>query len=157
MSTIEETSGRGVKVVYGPRTANEPSMGRGLPNSNTKEVRISLAGTDVQAGLDVFDEVILPAGALPRRVVVEIEEVFVLGGTTPTILFGTETSEVTNGFVVSEAQAEAAATYEITSFAGTWAAALAADTAIGVALGGSTPTVTSAGVINVSIEYDLLK
>ena len=96
----------------------------------------------------------LPAGAIIEDVYAEVSEVFVLGGTTPALEIGTETSEATNGFTVTEAQAEAAGTYDLTSaLSGTWAAPLAAATTVGLALSGTTPTVTSAGKMRVVIRY----
>ena len=96
----------------------------------------------------------LPAGAVVEDVYVKVTEAFALGGTTPTILLGTNGSEVTNGFVVSEAQAEATGSYDVTStLTGTWAAPLAAATTVGIALGGTSPTSTSAGKAKVVVRY----
>lgn len=96
----------------------------------------------------------LPVGAVLSDVIVQVKEVFVLGGTNPTILIGTQGSEVTNGFVISEAQAEAIGTYNVTaSKVGTWAAPIATAAQLGVALGGTTPTVTSAGRLDYYIKY----
>jgi len=154
---IESTTGRNVKNHFGPRLANEPSMGRGLSNNVTKELHINFKGSDVIANvLDILDEQVLPAGALVRRVVVDIKEVFVIGGTAPILSIGTEGSEATNGFDITEAQLEAAATVIISSFNGTWAATFAADTSIGTLLGGTSPTITAAGVAAIVIEYDLV-
>lgn len=96
--------------------------------------------------------VVIPAGAVISDVIVRTKEVFVLGGTTPTILVGTQGSEATNGFVVSQAQAQAVGTVLPTKV-GTWASPLAAATTIGVALGGTSPTVTAAGKLDVLIRY----
>ncbi|NOQ73238.1 MAG: hypothetical protein GQ574_14620 [Crocinitomix sp.] len=77
-----------------------------------------------------------------------------LGGTTPVIDIGTESTEATNGFTITEAQAEAVGMYDLTSaLAGTWAAGLAADTTVGLLLGGTSPTVTSAGKAKIVIRY----
>ena len=162
MSTIESTNGLGTKTVYGPRTSDEVSLGKGIVNGVTKEVRLvvkseSATVADFDGQLDDFDDVILPAGALPRRIVVRVKEAYVLGGTTPVISVGTEGTESTNGGDLAEASAEAAGTYEITSFNGTWAAALAADTVLGVNLGGTTPTITAAGISEFVVEYDLVQ
>ena len=154
---LESTSGRNVKQHFGPRLPNEPSMGRGLSNNVTKELRLNFKGSDVLSNvLDIFDEQVLPAGALVRRVVVDIKEVFVVGGTAPILSIGTEGSEATNGFDISEAELEAAASVVISSFNGTWAATLVADTPLGSLLGGTTPSITAAGVANIVIEYDLV-
>lgn len=96
----------------------------------------------------------IPAGAVIEDAYVVVSEAFALGGTSPTILVGTEGSEVTNGLVISEAQAEAAGTYDVTgTLTGTWAAGLAAETTLGLALGGTSPTVTTAGKLRVVVRY----
>lgn len=96
----------------------------------------------------------LPAGAVIEDVYVKVTEAFVLGGTTPAIEVGTEGSEATNGFTISEAQAEATGTYDLTSaLSGTWASPLAAATTVGLALSGTSPTTTDAGKLDVIIRY----
>lgn len=96
----------------------------------------------------------IPAGSIIEDAYVVVDEAFALGGTSPTILVGTEGSEATNGLVISETQAEAAGTYDVTStLTGTWAAGLAAETTLGLALGGTSPTVTTAGKLRVVIRY----
>lgn len=97
----------------------------------------------------------IPAGALIRNILVQTKAAITMTGTTPTILVGTEGSEVTNGFVISATQASTPGAYVETGV-GTWSATtpLAAATVIGVALGGTTPVVTSTGgQIDVLIEY----
>lgn len=109
---------------------------------------------DVATGDAFLVPIVLPVGAVLGDVIVQVKQVFVLGGTTPTILIGTQGSEVTNGFVISEAQAEAVGTYNVTATkTGTWASPIATAATVGVALGGTTPTVTSAGVLDFYIKY----
>ena len=100
-------------------------------------------------------EVILPAGSLPTLAYIDVSEVFVMGGTSPTILVGTSGSEATNGCVISEAIAEAVGTVDITStLTGTWDASLAAATTVGVTMGGTSPTATStAGKARLVVQY----
>jgi hypothetical protein len=86
--------------------------------------------------------------------VVEVQEAFNLGGTTPVINIGVSGSEGTNRVAqISKAQAEAVGTYSIAP-AGTLAVntPLAAPATIGVALGGTSPTSTSAGRVKVSFR-----
>lgn len=100
---------------------------------------------------------VLPGGAVIKAVYVDVEEVFVVTGTTPTVLIGTNGSEVTNGFVISEAILEATGTANLTStLTGTWdnEVPLAANTTIGIALGGTTPAITSAGKARVTIIFE---
>lgn len=122
------------------------------------ELSMTIDGTAASNGdFNVGPVFKLPAGAVVEDVYVKVTEAFVLGGTTPTILFGTDTSEVTNGFVISEAQAEAVASYDVTStLTGTWAAPLAAETSVGLAMGGTTPTSTAAGKLKVIVRYALV-
>lgn len=98
----------------------------------------------------------LPAGAIIRDVWYDGETAFALGGTSPTILIGTSGSEVTNGFVISEAVGESTNTARLTStLTGTWAVntPIQARTAIGIALGGTSPTIDRNGKARVTIEF----
>lgn len=132
----------------------------GVNHSDTAETQITATITGEQLVRDVASNdaflvpIVLPVGAVLGDVIVQVKEVFVLGGTTPTILIGTQGSEVTNGFVISEAQAEAVGTYNVTATkTGTWASPIATAATVGVALGGTTPTVTSAGRLDVIVKY----
>ena len=82
---------------------------------------------------------------------------FVATGTSPTLLVGTDTTEVTNGLVVSEAVLEATTSARLTStLTGTWAVntPLAARTKFGFAIGGSnTPAIARSGSGLLTIEY----
>lgn len=133
----------GVSNYYGPRHRHESVPGRLGHQGADREVVIKFSGDTYLTLADV-----IPAGAMVvGNAMVEIEEAFVLGGTTPVINIGVQGSEGTNRLAqVSEAQAEAVGTYSIAS-AGTLAlnTVLAADAAIRIALGGTTPTITSAG------------
>lgn len=112
-------------------------------------------GTD-----ETFDtQLTLPAGAIPVEAVFEVTEAFTqTGGTTSlTLNVGTNGSEGTNGFSISDAATSLAITTEKdTSGAGTWAAALASDTAVGVSLvaGGGTITSVNAGAAKIIIRYN---
>jgi hypothetical protein len=143
---------RGVSVQYGAR---ETGRAIGKLQSGGGRVRQAFDITGQLLNDGIHGVVKIPAGALVESAYVEVDEVFVLGGTTPTILVGTEGSEVTNGCVISEAQAEAASTYDISgTLTGTWAAGLAADTEVSVALGGTSPTASAtAGKARVVVEY----
>ena len=149
-------SGNVTKTVnnhYGARETGK-TVGVVQTEGNMREVSWDLDG--VMVGNEAFplDAPVIPAGAVIDRVTVEVREAFVLGGTTPVIEVGTEGTEATNGFTISEAQAEALGTYDLTSaLSGTWAAPLAAATTVGIDLAGGTPTVTSAGKMRVSVRY----
>ena len=150
--SFEDTAGINVHTSYGPR-----GLGNGIGHIKSegayKELSISITGAMLN---NTFrPEIKLPAGALPVSVFVDVSEVFNLGGTTPTILVGTAGSEVTNGAVVSEAQAEAVGTVDVSStLTGTWAASLAAETTVGLTMGGTSPTaVATAGKARLVVRY----
>lgn len=99
----------------------------------------------------------IPAGSRVEDVFMQVTQAFVLGGTTPVIEIGTEGSEATNGFTISETIAEALGVYDLTSaLSGTWSQStgLLADTVIGIDLAAAdTPTITSAGKARIVIRY----
>ena len=122
-----------------------------------EQLVLILEGSTFNDLLEPLTPTYLPAGAIIRDVYIDVEDVFTLTGTNPTILIGTDTTEVTNGFVISEAVAEATSTARLTStLTGTWAVntPLAARTKIGFAIGGSnSPAVARSGKARVTIEY----
>lgn len=98
----------------------------------------------------------IPAGAIIKAVYMDVEEAFAVGGTSAGVDIGTDGSEATNGFSVTEAQLEATASVNLTSaLSGTWdaEAPLAADTDVGFALFGTTPTLSETGKARFIIEY----
>jgi len=140
---------------YGPRASGK-TVGVSRTAGFMKELVIDLDGTMVGNDAYALLAPSIPAGSRIEDVYFEVTEVFVLGGTTPVIDVGTEGSEATNGFTITEGQAEAVGTYDLTSaLAGTWSTAvgLAADTTVGLLLGGSSPTVTTAGKARITIRY----
>lgn len=155
MTGFEDTAGRGVNVFYGPRTRLEGITGNMKTLGAIKQLVVELSAENVSDGFAGFFS--LPAGVKPLRAIVDVEEAFVLGGTTPALSIGTDGSEGTNGFDIAEAVAEAVGVTEITSFNGTWADELAAVTRVGILLTGSTPTITSAGIVKVIVEYAQVK
>lgn len=140
---------------YGPR-----NVGKTVGIINTEgaqnEVVIDLDAEMVAAAGYPLMAPILPAGSRVTKVFMEVSEVFALGGTTPAIEIGTEGSEATNGFTITEAQAEALGVYDLTAaLSGTWSATtgLLAATTLGIALSGTSPTVTAAGKARLVIQY----
>ena len=119
-----------------------------------KEVVIDFDGTVASNQAFPLIAPFLRKGAVIKDAIFDVTEVFVLGGTSPTILVGTDGTEVTNGLVITQAQAQALGTYDIAStLTGTWASPLAADTTVGIALGGTSPTSTSAGKGRLVVRY----
>lgn len=140
---------------YGPRDSGKTN-GIAKTEGFMNELTIDLDGEMVGNGAFPLMAPYLPAGCRIEDVYVEVTEAFVLGGTSPVIEIGTEGSEATNGFTITEIQAEATGVYDLTSaLSGTWSQAtgLAADTTIGIALAGTTPTVTDAGKARIVIRY----
>ena len=145
-----------VTNVHGHFGARESGKTNGIVKTEgfVNELTIDIDGDMVSDAAYPLLAPTLPAGAIIEDVYLKVTEAFVLGGTTPAIEIGTETSESTNGFTITEAQAEATGTYDVTAaLSGTWAAGLAAATTVGLALSGTSPTVTSAGKARVVIRY----
>jgi hypothetical protein len=118
------------------------------------ELTIDFDAATLSAGAFNLTPAAIPAGSRVIRVLVEVQAAFSLGGTTPAVRIGTLGSAPTNGFTISEAQAEAVGMYDVTaSVNGTWANQLAARTVVGIALTGTTPTNGTVGRARVIIEY----
>jgi len=141
---------------YGPRDTGK-TVGLTYSDGFIRELSIDIDGPTVTAAEFALTVApILPAGTRIADVFLHVTEAFVASGTTPAIEIGTEGSEVTNGFTITEAQAEGVGIYNLTSaLSGTWGAAtgLAAATTVGIALSGTSPAVTSAGKARVVIRY----
>lgn len=121
-----------------------------------EQYKFEVTGDDINDLLEPLVPTYLPAGATIRDVYWDTYEVFTVTGTNPTLLIGTDTSEVTNGFVVSEAVMESTNTARLTStLTGTWAVntPLQARTKIGFAIGGTgSPAIARSGRGAVTIE-----
>lgn len=120
------------------------------------EMTIDLDGDMVTAEAFPLLAPSLPAYSRITAVYWEVEEAFVLGGTSPVIEVGTEGSEATNGVTITESQAETVGVYDLTAaLAGTWAAAAGFTSAVtvGIDLAGTSPTSTSAGKGRLVIQY----
>jgi hypothetical protein len=161
---VVQTNADGLRWHFGTRqTGDEANFGDAAnPMGVDKELSIHLRGSDFTAGGGanppyLGTTVIIPAGFTLREVIGEVTEVFVLGGTTPVINFGVQGSEATNRVAqVSEAQAEALGTYNLTATAaGTLAVntPLAAQQTLAILLGGTNPTVTAAGRIVLTVRW----
>jgi len=138
---------------YGTRDTGK-TVGVTNTSGFVQELTLNIDGDMVSAGAYALLAPEIPANAIIEDVYMEVIEAFVLGGTTPVIDVGTEGTEATNGFTITETQAETVGMYDLTSaLSGTWAAGLAADTTVGLLLGGATPTVTSAGKAKIVIRY----
>lgn len=151
---IENTSGLGVFNSYGPRGKQDGLLSGGqVQTSGTEyEAVVYIKGDDFNGGTSFNTQLTLPAGAFPIEAVFDVEEVFTLGNADNVFNIGTDTSESTNGFTI--ANPDTASVTVDTSGAGTWGAALAADTAVGVSVTGTTAAVTAgSGIAKVIIKY----
>ena len=156
MGTIY-TNPDGLRNHYGTRAAgDEANFGTNGDVGPRKSLVVDLKGTDFTAGVYTGPTITIKAGFTWRSGLAEVTEAFNLGGTTPTINVGISSTEATNRAAqLSEAQAEAIGVYNMAG-AGTLAAntPLAADSTLNIALGGTTPTVTTVGKVRITIEFD---
>lgn len=151
--SFQSDTGLGVPSFYGERSKLEGMGGQAPTSGYKKEIVLEFSGANINDDSAML-KATLPQNCLILNAYVDVEEAATMTGTTPTILVGTDGSEATNGLVISEAQAEAKGVYDVSgTLTGTWAASLASDTTIGVALGGTSPTITDAGRYKVVIEY----
>lgn len=143
----------GVKNYYGPRDRHEARSGVVKTEGLRKEVSIAFTGANYS-----LVSMVLPAGAtIVGNALVEIDEAFVIGGTTPNVAVGVSGSPATNYVaLIPEASLEALGTYSIAP-AGSLAVntPLAAATTIVVGLEGDT-TITAAGKARVTFTYQVM-
>ena len=141
---------------YGPRKSRQ-SKGVVKTEGVMNELSIEFTGQEVSDGAFVLIAPEIPAGSAITDVWLHTKEVFTLGGTTPVVDIGTEGSEATNGFTMSEADLENVGYVWMTDdLSGTWdaEAPLAADTTVGILLGGGGSNTSAAtGLAEVIIRY----
>lgn len=151
MAGFENSAGLGVNNYYGPRDSGK-TAGKIKSEGSISELSYVVDAAMIDGSVPQVAKI--PAKAKIIAVYAKVSEAFNLGGTNPTILIGTDTSEVTNGAVLDDSQAEVVGTYDITStLTGTWASELAAETTVGFSLGGTTPTKTTAGKVQFVVRY----
>jgi len=141
---------------YGKRGTEDGVVSGGSIHKDgiVQEAVVYITGDDF-GGTTSFDtRLTLPAGAVFRDAVFEVGEAFTLGNADNVFSIGTNGSEATNG--VEIANPDVAGTTVDSTGGGTWVptAALAADTAVGVAVSGTTAGVTAgSGKAKVVIRY----
>lgn len=131
---VSTTRVKDVSNHYGTRESGG-TKGIVKTEGSYNEYVIDFDGAEALAGVFVLQtDIVLPAGSIVEDVYVEIKEAFTItSGASNTFNIGTFTTENTNGFEITEAQAEVVGTYDVTStLQGTWAAPLAASTIIGI-------------------------
>lgn len=153
--SFENSAGLGVNNQYGIRDTEAGLVSGGEvegQGGSTFEKVVYITGDDFAGGTS-FDTVLtLPAGSFPIEAVFEVTEVFTLGNADNVFNIGTNGTESTNGFAI--ANPDVLGVTKDTSGAGTWAAALAADTAVGVSVTGTTAGVTAgSGKAKVILRY----
>ena len=157
-NTLVANGGNVVETVhnrFGPRDIGG-TVGVLKVEGMDEELVIDFTGEEFNDLPDGLMPFVLPAGAVLKEVYVDVEEPFVATGTTPALNVGTDGSEATNGFTISEAILEGTGSANVTStLKGTWAVGtpLQANTQIGFALGGTTPVVTDAGKARITIKF----
>jgi hypothetical protein len=156
MGTIWSNSDS-LRVHFGTRAAgDEANFGTYGDVGTQKELVFEIKGSDFTSNVYTGPTISIPAGFTWRSGIAEVTEAFALGGTTPTLNVGVSTTEATNRAAqLSEAQGEAIGVYNMAG-AGTLAAntPLAAAATLNIALGGTSPTVGSAGKVRITIKYD---
>ena len=147
-------TGTGIDVYshYGARGTDDTG-GQVKTVGTFSELRFILDGTMLSNATLPLTRQTIPAGSKVIDVTLDVEEVFVIGGTTPTLDIGTDGSEGTNGVDFAEAVLEATGITVDATRAGTWNAELAAETTVNISMGGTSPTSTSAGKASVIIRY----
>lgn len=151
MAGFENSAGLGVYNFYGPRDSGK-TAGKIKSEGSVSELSYVVDAAMIDGTVPQTAKI--PAKAKIIGVYAKVSEAFNLGGTNPTILIGTDTSEVTNGAVLDDSLAEVVGTYDITAtLTGTWASELAAETTVGFSLGGTSPTKTTAGKVQFVVRY----
>lgn len=153
---FKNEAGLGVHNQYGPRDTGG-AIGVETSDNSTHVLNINITGEMLNGTF--VPKVVVPKGAKIKGYTLRVDEAFVIGGTTPTVRFGSAGSIGTNGVVLTEAELETVGTkVPVSAGAGTWATSsttgLAAAAAVAFDLAGTSPTVAStAGKATLSIEF----
>lgn len=155
--TYENSAGIGVFNQYGARESGG-SVGVERSDDSIHQLSINLTGSMLNPATIFVPPVVVPKGALFRRALLRVDEVFVVTGTTPTIEVGSSGSTATNGFVITEAELETVGTKALTSAGvGTWAFAsttgLTAAAEVAIAKEGDTAVAAGSGKATLTLEY----
>jgi hypothetical protein len=113
----ENSAGLGVFNQYGPRNTGG-AIGAEHATGSVQVLTFDLTGEMLNSGF--MPPVYMPSGAKVVRGTLRVDEVFVVSASGTVAIGGTAPG--TNGFVLTEAQLEAAGTKDVSSVAiGTWA------------------------------------
>lgn len=140
--TIESNTGLGVLAHYGPRGVEDGLLSGGKVQAVGTEFEavVYITGDDFGGTAGFNTLLTIPAGSFLTDATLEVEEVFTVGNADNVINVGTDTSELTNGVQILDPET-AAVTKDAGN--GTWAAALAADTVVGVSVTGTTASIAA--------------
>lgn len=159
------TNADGLVVGFGRNEPDFDNVGVTDQPGHERELVLVVDGEKFVSGVYQFAESHrLPVGAIPLYAHAEVTELFVLGGTSPTIQIGStqSTGGVPNAPAIAsgsaaifgslaEANAEALGTYTLSVTATPLTSTTAGN--LQVTLGGTSPTVTAAGKVKIVIGY----
>jgi hypothetical protein len=152
---FENSAGLGVNNYFGRR---DTGGSVGVETSNDSIHQLSIAFTGASLASAYLPPVYIPKGAQFKRAILRVDEVFVVTGTSPTLIFG-GTAPATNGIVLTEAELEAVGTKTPASTGtGTWAQSSATGTTaaekVTKTLGGTSPAVAAtSGKATLILEF----
>lgn len=152
----QNAAGINVFNQYGPRSTGN-TVGTDHVQNAVHELSLEISGTSLADSLFIPPYVV-PKGVRFFRATVDVRQAFTLTGTTPTVQIG-GTAPGTNGLTLSAANLGSVATVDVSAgLTGTWATASATGTTasekVTIALGGTTPAVTSgAGKASIVMSY----
>lgn len=152
---FENSAGLGVNNFFGRR---DTGGSVGVEHSKDSVHQLSIAFTGASLASSFLPPVYVPKGAQFKRAILRVDEVFVVTGTSPTLIFG-GTAPATNGIVLTEAELEAVGTKTPASTGtGTWAQASATGTTasekVTKTLGGTSPAVAAtSGKATLILEF----
>ena len=152
---FENSAGLGVFNQYGTRGTQDGVVSggelHGVGGAVFEHV-VYVTGDDFNGTANYNTRLTVPAGSFLDEAIFEITEVFTVGNIDNVINIGTDTSEVTNGVAIADP--ETAEVTVDTTGAGTWAAALASDTLVGVSVTGTTPSIAAgSGAAKVILRF----
>jgi hypothetical protein len=153
---FQNAAGLGVNNFYGVRNTGG-AVGVEHTQDSVNRLVIDFTGQSLADGY--VPPVVLPAGSLIQSYRLDVQEAFVVTGTTPTLRFGAQGSVATNGVVLTEAELENVGVKTPASAgAGTWATnsatGVTAAARVAFDLGGTTPAIAAtSGRAQLVIEY----
>lgn len=153
---FQNAAGLNVNNFYGVRNTGG-AVGVEFSQDSVSRLVIDFTGQSLADGY--VPPVVLPVGALVQSYRLDVQEAFVVTGTTPTLRFGAQGSVAANGVVLTEAELENVGMKTPASAgAGQWATnsatGITAAARVAFDLGGTTPAIAAtSGRAQLIIEY----